>query len=172
MAKPSKSKKAKQLKEYHVVGSLFMRHDETTIEDVYEHLFDLKKFYKWMNFFPHNWMSSKDKVYKAGLVFLFRLIFPPMTFKITITEILPNHGGINFTVTGWMKGNGMWEFIRDEKGILCKHTMILTGANKFLHYYYPIVKLGHDKYFPWRLSILKKMLIQYSKEKRQGETAK
>lgn len=163
---------SKEKKEYNLVSHLFMASDETTIEDFIEQLYDNKKLHKWFNFLPFVWMTSDKAYFDPGCVTTFHIIFPPFSYKIICEEILPDNKGFSVVFSGLLTGKGKFEFIQKENGILLNHEMNLTGINWLIHLYYGIVCLGHDIYMCWRLSILKKILINQTVRKKQGELVK
>ncbi|MBC2581422.1 hypothetical protein [Clostridium sp. DJ247] len=153
-------------------ASVFIPVDEEHIEDVFQQIYDIEKFYKWFNFFPVLWLSFDKKYMDVGCIGTIRFTMPFFYYKLKVVEVIPNKCIRLEGAGGMVSGKAFFNFIIKEDGILLENPHYLVGINKLLHKYYCYcLTPNHPPFMNWRYSILKKNLFNEI-EKKKGNLQK
>ncbi|MCK4259554.1 MAG: hypothetical protein KAX49_11290 [Halanaerobiales bacterium] len=158
-------------KEAYINSSTLIRSDEASREDVFDHIYDIKKFTKWFNFFPFCWLSFDKEKFDVGCTGTIRFTIPFFYYKLKVVKVIPNKSIEFISSDGPLKGNASFTFTQTEDGIVFGDPHHLTGRNKLIHLYYSIfLAPNHIKFMNWRYKILKKNLLIETKKRKGNST--
>jgi len=144
--------------EHESTVSMFFSPSEASREELFEHLYDMKKLIRWLSLYPIIWVTSKDKYWDKGSEMIFHNAVPPFYHPIKCTELVMNEY-FCAEYGGFLKGKEKIELVPKDNGFLFVQTISVAGRTKFGHnYYVPGSKHIHEPYMMYRLSRLKKFI--------------
>ncbi|MDW2798073.1 hypothetical protein RZO55_10850 [Clostridium boliviensis] len=129
------------------------------IDIVFDHVYDREKFHKWFDFMPALWISYDRKQLETGCIGTIWFTMPLFYYKLKVTEVVMGKSIVLKSAGGPMRGKAYFNLHPADGGVILENIHILSGKNKFLHYYYVFCLVpNHLAFMNWRYSVLKKQI--------------
>lgn len=150
-----------EMKEELMTSSVLIKSADASLEDVFEHVYNTEKFYKWFNFYPIVWLTFDKKQLEVGCEGTIRFTLPPFKYTVEVTEVIPNER-IEFLGTkGLLRGKISFVFSENEEGYVFEEPHYLVGKNSLVHKYFTMLLApNHVPFMRWRYKVLKKNLAK------------
>lgn len=137
-----------------------------TIEDVWEHVYDARKFYAWFNMKPFVWMEFDGNFLEPGVLGRVYFLIPPFSYSLLVKEVIPLKKITLVGVSENFGGSASMDFYEDDDYVYHAEPHDLHSPYRLIELYYQkLLYPNHDWYMESRY---KKLASILTREKRNG----